>query len=142
MQRTVLERTTPRFLPMASEPQLEAHYAAWNHSRAEWLEKMKRERPVRPVDQWQKRYYRGLDMDDKPGVPDHQAKLRLKPFVQGVPEEVAPPLTVDADRLEKAFLSVIESVRAGATVEASVLTAAGLPPAMADRITQAAYALA
>jgi hypothetical protein len=96
--------------------------------------------PSAGSDQWQKRYYRGLDMDDKQGVPDHQAKLRLRPFVEGVPEQVAPPLTLDPERLEKAFVSVVASVRAGATVEASVLTAAGLPRAMVERITQAAFA--
>ena len=81
-------------------------------------------------------------MDDKPGVADHQAKLRLKPFVQGVPEEAAPPLTVDPDRLEKAIVSLIAAVRGGKNVAASGLTEAGLPRAMADRITRAAYMLA
>jgi hypothetical protein len=141
-QRDALERMNPKFVPLSDNPEAARQFAAWSESRNSFQAKVAEKPPSAPTDQWQKRYYRGLDMDDKPGVADHQAKLRLKPFVQGVPEEAEPSLMVDADRLERAFVSVIESVRAGASVEASVLTAAGLPPAMADRITQAAYLLA
>jgi len=56
VQRTVLEQVAPWFLPLASESQRAAHYAAWNQSRLAWLEKRKRERPRKPVDQCQKRY--------------------------------------------------------------------------------------
>jgi hypothetical protein len=81
VQRTVLETVRPRFLPIEAEPQLADHHAIWHQSRKEFLEKMQRERnPVAPVDQWQKRYYRGVDMLDLPVVPDHRAKLRLEPF--------------------------------------------------------------
>ncbi len=142
VQRSALERMTPKFVPLSDNPDAARQFAAWSESRNSFQAKVAEKPPSAPTDQWQKRYYRGLDMDDKQGVADHQAKLRLKPFVEGVPEETAPPLTVDADRLEKAIVSVIASVRAGTNVEVSVLSAAGLPRAMAERITQAAYALA
>jgi hypothetical protein len=51
VQRAILERITPRYLPMESEPKQAAHHAAWTNSRTEWLERMERERPVRPADQ-------------------------------------------------------------------------------------------
>jgi hypothetical protein len=141
-QRDALERMNPKFVPLSSNPDAARQFAAWSESRNSFQAKVAEKAPSAPTDQWQKRYYRGLDMDDKPGVPDHRAKLRLKPFVQGVPEETEPPLMVDPDKLEKAIVALIASVRAGTNVEASVLTAAGLPHAMADRITRAAYALA
>ena len=139
-QRDALERMNPKFVPLSDNPDAARQFAAWSESRNSFQAKVAEIAPSAPTDQWQKRYYRGLDMDDKPGVPDHQAKLRLKPFVQGVAEEAEPPLTVDPDRLEQAIVSLIASVRAGTNVEASVLTAAGLPRAMADRIARAAHA--
>jgi hypothetical protein len=141
-QRDALERMNPKFVPLSDNPDAARQFAAWSESRNSFQAKVAEKAPSAPTDQWQKRYYRGLDMDDKPGVPDHRAKLRLKPFVQGVAEEAKPPLTVDPDRLEQAIVSLIASVRAGTNVEASVLTAAGLPGAMADRIARAAHALA
>ena len=139
-QRDALERMNPKFVPLSDNPNAARQFAAWSESRNSFQAKVAEKAPSAPTDQWQKRYYRGLDMDDKPGVPDHQAKLRLKPFVQGVAEEAEPPLTVDPDRLEQTIVSLIASVRAGTNVEASVLTAAGLPRAMADRIARAAHA--
>jgi hypothetical protein len=141
-QRDALERMNPKFVPLSDNSDAARQFAAWSESRNSFQAKVAEKAPSAPTDQWQKRYYRGLDMDDKPGVADHQAKLRLKPFVQGVAEEAEPPLTVDPDRLEQAIVSLIASVRAGTNVEAGVLTAAGLPRAMADRITRAAHALA
>ena len=141
-QRDALERMNPKFVPLSDNPDAARQFAAWSELRNSFQAKVAEKAPSAPTDQWQKRYYRGLDMDDKPGVPDHRAKLRLKPFVQGVAEEAKPPLTVDPDRLEQAIVSLIASVRAGTNVEASVLTAAGLPGAMADRIARAAHALA
>ena len=139
-QRDALERMNPKFVPLSDNPNAARQFAAWSESRNSFQAKVAEKAPSAPTDQWQKRYYRGLDMDDKPGVPDHQAKLRLKPFVQGVAEEAEPPLTVDPDRLEQTIVSLIASVRAGTNVEASVLTGAGLPRAMADRIARAAHA--
>jgi Family of unknown function (DUF6065) len=141
-QRDALERMNPKFVPLSDNPDAARQFAAWSESRNSFQAKVAEKPPSAPTDQWQKRYYRGLDMDDKPGVPDHQAKLRLKPFVQGVPEEAEPSMTVDPERLEKAIVSLIAAVRGGTNVEASGLTAAGLPRAMADRIARAAYALA
>jgi hypothetical protein len=101
VQRTALEQITPRFLPLETEPQLEAHYTAWNNSRSTFLESMRRDRPVRPVDQWQKRYYRGVDMADEAVAPDHRVKLRLEPFAPVTPDAAAAdpnaPITLSTD---------------------------------------------
>jgi hypothetical protein len=66
---------------MESDRRLAINHAAWDTSRRKFLDRMKHEsQPVAPVDQWQKRYYRGIDMMDEPGAPDHAAKLRLAAF--------------------------------------------------------------
>jgi hypothetical protein len=120
VQRTALEQIKPRFLPMDSEPELLAHYAAWNNSRATFLETMKRERPVRPVDQWQKRYYRGVDMTDQEVVPDHRAKLRLAAFAPATPDAPAAdpnaPVVLDTDTrtLGRAIGEVAVALKSGA----------------------------
>jgi hypothetical protein len=120
VQRTVLETITPRFLPMDSEPEQQAHYVAWNHSRLEWLERMKRERPVRPVDQWQKRYYRGIDMTDQEVAPDHRAKLRLAPFAAVTPDAPAADpnapviLETDTRTLGRAIGEIASALKSGA----------------------------
>ena len=40
---------------------------------------------------WQKRYYRGLTMQDQPGISDHQAKLRLPEFTDNRTRTPASP---------------------------------------------------
>jgi hypothetical protein len=135
VQRTVLEQVTPRFLPLGSVPEQEAHYTAWNQSRADWLDKMKRERPVRPTDQWQKRYYRGTDMTDQEVVPDHRAKLRLAPFAPAESDSPAAdpnaPVILDTDTrtLGRAIGEVATALKAGA------LDADAAPDDLARRLT-------
>jgi ribosomal protein L16 Arg81 hydroxylase len=51
---------------------------------------MQREPPRAGADRWQKHYYRGVTADGEAPAPDHQSKLRLKPFdrtsAKGLPE--------------------------------------------------------
>ncbi|MEA2740461.1 MAG: hypothetical protein QOH05_3768, partial [Acetobacteraceae bacterium] len=83
--------------------------------------------------------YRGLDMDDKPGVQDHRAKLRLKPFVTGTPEAATTQaLEVDPDGLTTAIAALTASVRDGTGFDVKRLTEAGLPAALAERIVREA----
>ena len=122
VQREVLPTIQPRFLPIEAEPQLADHHAAFDTSRKEFLERMRREhRTVSPVDQWQKRYYRGVDMTEQPVVPDHRAKLRLAPFAPVTPEAVtvADPnapviLQTDTATLGRALGEVIAAIKSGA----------------------------
>jgi hypothetical protein len=159
VQRAALELITPRFLPMDSEPEQTAHYVAWNHSRTTFLDAIKRERPVKPVDQWQKRYYRGVDMTDQVVVPDHHAKLRLAPFAPVTAEAPAAdpnaPIILETDTrtLGRAMGDVAAALNAGlldsdAAVDelAKRLTALGLGESEAleliwaaiDRVKEAA----
>lgn len=127
VQRAALEGIRPRFLPLDSEEQLSAHQAAWDQSRREFLERMRREhKQVAPTDQWQKRYYRGTDMTDQAVVPDHRAKLRLAPFAPIQPD--APPadpnapvsLQTDTATLGKAMGEVAAAI-AGGSLDSEVV---------------------
>jgi hypothetical protein len=137
-QRDALERMNPKFVALNDNPEAARQFAAWSKSRNSFQAKVAEKPPASTSEQWQKRYYRGLDMDDKPGVPDHRAKLRLSPFVHGVPEEAAPIVAVDQDRLEQAIATLTASVRNGTGFDPGLLTSAGLPKVSADRIVRAA----
>lgn len=83
VQRAALEEMQPKFVPMSRAPEVAEQFAAWSRSRNAFQAQVMQQRPQSGSDQWQKRYYRGLDMQDQAGVADHQAKLRLKPFAGG-----------------------------------------------------------
>lgn len=135
VRRAALEETTPQFLPMHSDPQLDAHYAAWHNSRSAFLETMKRDRPVKPVDQWQKRYYRGVDMTDQEVAPDHRAKLRLAPFAPATPDAPAAnsnaPVILDTDT--RTLGRVIGEV--AAALKSGALDSDEAPDTLAMRLT-------
>ncbi len=142
-QRNALERMNPKFVALNENPDAARQFAAWSASRNSFQARVAEKQPAANADQWQKRYYRGLDMDDKPAVVDHRSKLRLKPFVPGAPndaaqEEAAPIASVDTDRLERALAILATCVREDTVFDADLLAAAGLPKATADRIIQAA----
>ena len=138
VQRDALERMNPKFVPLNDDPEAARQFAAWSQSRNAFQAKVAEQTPSSGADQWQKRYYRGLDMDDKPGVPDHRAKLRLKPFVTGTPETETPQTVgVDPDRLEAAIVALAASVRDCTGFDARLLVKAGLPEVVAERIVRA-----
>jgi Family of unknown function (DUF6065) len=140
-QRDALERMNPKFVPLNDNPEAARQFAEWSRSRTDFQAKVAESAPAANTDQWQKRYYRGLDMDNKPGVPDHQARLRLKPFVTAPPDPVATQtLEVDPDRLEAAIGALAASVRNDTRFDNGLLIQAGLPAALAERIVRAARA--
>jgi hypothetical protein len=137
-QRGALERMSPKFVPLNDNPDAARQFADWSRSRNSFQAQVAEAPPAAAADKWQKRYYRGLDMDDKQGVPGHRTKLRLKPFVPGVPAATAPPVTVDPDRLEKAIEALMISVRKRTVCNVGLLTAAGVPKDLANRLLRKA----
>jgi hypothetical protein len=137
VQRGALERMNPKLVALNHNPEAARQFAAWSESRNSFQAQVAEKPPSASTDQWQKRYYRGLDMDDKPGVPDHQAKLHLRPFVLGIPNQISPEVTVDPDRLERAITALTASIRDGTRFDRSLFTAAGLPKASVERIMEA-----
>ena len=101
VQRAALDMVRPRFEDMAREPEMLAHFRAWNASRNEFLAEMQKpeSRVLPPVQTWQKRYYRGEDMADQPVAVDHMAKLRLRPFAakSDPPADPVAPIAVHSD---------------------------------------------
>jgi hypothetical protein len=82
VQRNALEDMQPRFVPFSQAPEVADQFAAWSRSRNEFQASVASGTPRAGTDKWQKRYYRGLDMQDRQGAPDHRTKLRLQPFAE------------------------------------------------------------
>lgn len=163
VQRGALEAMQPKYVPMQQDPELMAQFQAWSRSRDEFQAQVARNPPKAPADRWQKRYYRGVDMRDR-SFAEHQAKLRLKPFVPGKasrPGVVPPPpgaahcpvhapqpetatvsLRTDAARLGRALRAVADGLARGeeAAALAERLAGLGLTPDEARRVIDAALA--
>jgi len=81
VQRGYLEEIKPTFAAMEADPELLKQFNAWSELRNNFHEKVANEPPATPSAKWQKHYYRGTDTQGCKHVDDHQAKLRLAPFV-------------------------------------------------------------
>jgi len=80
VQRGVLENAEPEIVELASNPALKAEYEQWSQERRAFSDYLMVKGSSESKTRWQKRYYRGLTMQDEAGIPDHQAKLRLPEF--------------------------------------------------------------
>ncbi|WP_428489276.1 DUF6065 family protein [Rhodopila sp.] len=143
-ERDALERMNPKFVALEDDPEAASQFAAWSKSRNEFQAAVAQRPPSSPADQWQKRYYRGLNMHDRAGVEDHRAKLRLKPFVTAAPDAAKwQTVRIDPDRLEAAIALLAASVRDGRLldgdppIDAGPLIDAGIPAALAERLVRA-----
>lgn len=81
--RDTIEATEPIFLPIESDPDLQAAFETWSRSRDEFQLEVVRNPPSKPSDKWQKLYYRGVQPDGSRGIEDHRSKLRPKEFGSG-----------------------------------------------------------
>ena len=95
VQRGVVESVEPVFVPMADAPQEQAAFTAWKAARDNFQRQVAVEPPKTSAEQWQKHYYRGVLPDETPGPPDHQTRLRPKPFAAD-PHQGAAPLGAPA----------------------------------------------
>jgi Family of unknown function (DUF6065) len=137
--RGALERMEPKFVPLKDNPDMARQFAKWSESRNAFQAQVAEAPPASATDQWQKRYYRGLDMDDKPGVPDHKARVRLKPFQHDTRAAVTTQrLEVEINQLERAIAALAGSIRDGTHFDISLLTVAGVPAGLAERIAKSA----
>lgn len=109
VQRGVLDAVEPQIRPIEEAPELGEAFAKWSRSRDDFHAWVKEAKPTTPADKWQKLYYRGLDPDGRPGVEDHQSKLRLaeprpaagcpvhRPTERAAAPEPAPPAAPQPD---------------------------------------------
>ena len=79
--RGYLEAIRPELRALSDEPALEAEARDWAATRAEAEHRADAAPGLDTRARWHGRYRRGIDADGRPAVPDHQAKLRLHPFV-------------------------------------------------------------
>jgi Family of unknown function (DUF6065) len=145
LQRTALERVQAKFVPLETNPPLLEAFTAWSRSRTDFHALVSKDPPPSGSARWQKRYYRGIDMDDRLGTPDHRTKLRIAPFVPGEPSE-AEPLTIDTDAesVTAVLRGFAEGVRAGESPGrlAGRLAPLGLSEEVLHRICENVYAAA
>jgi hypothetical protein len=80
VQRGALEAIEPEIRDLASAPKLQDELERWRAERQDFSDRLTVRGSSEARMRWQKRYYRGLTMQDEPGIPDHQAKLRLPEF--------------------------------------------------------------
>ncbi len=89
--RGALDGIAPVIRPIDDETGLSDAFRTWSQSRDAFQEWVAETQPEAPADKWQKLYYRGVRPDGTPGPGDHQAKLRLPPFVQPDGTALEPP---------------------------------------------------
>jgi hypothetical protein len=82
VQRGILEKFEPEFLPIESNPTLKEEHDLWGRARQKFNDDLKIEGSYAQGEKWQKSYYRGQRPDGSAGAKDHIIKLRLKEFVK------------------------------------------------------------
>jgi hypothetical protein len=79
-RRGELEAFHPRIRPLVAEPELKASYDKWSNSREQFLKRNNNGSEVGARDDgWQKHYFQGTAPDGST-APEHQTRLRLRPF--------------------------------------------------------------
>lgn len=80
VERHLAESVRPRVVAIDEEPELKRQFEEWSRSRDAFHVEMAANPPDNPSAKWQKFYYRGMLSDGRPGIDDHQSKLRLAEF--------------------------------------------------------------
>ena len=106
VQRGVLETAEPEIRSLASDPALKAEHEQWSLGRRDFTDRLMVKDTSESKERWQKRYYRGLTMQDQPGIADHQAKLRLREFTDSRTRQGTSP-AVRATVLPEFFRKVV-----------------------------------
>lgn len=78
--RGQVEAVEPDVRRIADEPDLQAAYQEWSEGRNKFLADLRVHGSDASKRGWQKNYFQGRAADGVPPVPDHQTKLKLKPF--------------------------------------------------------------
>lgn len=80
-RRGELEEFTPEILPIGADPALDAANARWCESRGQFNTDRKQPGSVAAKAGWEKHYFQGTAPDGLV-APEHQTRLRLRPFTR------------------------------------------------------------
>ncbi|WP_247887138.1 DUF6065 family protein [Azospirillum sp. SYSU D00513] len=80
IQRGLLDSLEPEVRDLDSDPELAAQYRGWAEARTKFNKDLQTPGSDAMTQRWQKGYYRGMRPDGEPGHPDHQTKVRARPF--------------------------------------------------------------
>jgi Family of unknown function (DUF6065) len=81
VRRGEIETFEPELKPISEQPELHQQLKTWIDSRTRFNTQAKRPGTKEYEEGWQKRYFRGLDVQDRPGeVADHHTRVKLRPF--------------------------------------------------------------
>jgi hypothetical protein len=78
-RRGELDRFTPTIVPIDAAPELCASYDAWREGRRDFIADLRRPGSTAAQAGWQKDYFRGANPDGST-APEHETRMRLKPF--------------------------------------------------------------
>jgi hypothetical protein len=91
VQRGALGDVEPELHDIADNPTLKADFENWTQERRSFNDRLHVTGSAEQKERWRKRYYRGVDMEGRQAIADHQAKLRLPDFRDLRPSAVAKP---------------------------------------------------
>ncbi len=80
VQRGVAEAFEPEIRPFSEAPELMRQNEMFKKARSDFAEQKRGMTYAEGKSKWQKRYFQGLMPDDTQGCPEHQTKLKIKPF--------------------------------------------------------------
>jgi hypothetical protein len=78
--RGAVDNVQPSFRDMKSDPVLEQQYTEWLKSRHNFIQDLNNPNSEAYKDKWQRRYFQGQQMEGQAAIPDHQTRIRPKPF--------------------------------------------------------------
>ncbi len=107
VQRGLLETVQPEIRDLSSDPALTAEFDKFSRERRDFTDRLMVKDSSEARMRWQKRYYRGLNMQDEAGAPDHQAKLRLPEFVDNRRPKLPSEAAARRDPLPAFFSKVV-----------------------------------
>ena len=80
IQRGLVESLEPEVRDLDSDPETAAQYRTWAAARSQFNADLQTPGSTAAQERWQKGYYRGKRPDGGDGPPDHEIKVRAKPF--------------------------------------------------------------
>ena len=78
--RGVVDDAEPELRKLKSDDALNETVLGWRKTRDDFIASLKARDPKTSEQGWQKHYFRGLNPDGAPGCPEHQTKVKPKPF--------------------------------------------------------------